>query len=147
MLKPIAATLALTLAATAAAAGPLPLDRGLAVVGAEQATQIQWRPGCSPGEPRSACRDRQRWERDRNHGRWVWRNGRYENAHPGAAVAAGILGFALGAAISGSNDDYVYYQRHRNDRGWRARCRDLPGFDWRSGTFVGRDGYRHYCTR
>lgn len=147
MMRILAAALALATAAQAATAAPLPLDRALASAGDAQVSHVQWRPGCYPGEPRGNCHDRQRWESDRNHGRWVWRNGRYENADPGAAVAAGILGFALGAAISGSRDDYVYYQNHRNDRGWRMRCRDLPGFDWRSGTFVGRDGYRHYCTR
>ena len=86
------------------------------------------------------------WERQ-HHRHLVWRDGRYYDNDTGAAVAGGILGFALGAAIAGSRDDYNYYYSHRYDRGWRARCRDLPGFDWRTGTFIGRDGYRHYCTR
>jgi hypothetical protein len=102
--------------------------------------------GCYAGERGADCRERMRWER-RSHHHYVWRDGRYVDEN-GAAVAAGILGFALGSAIAGSDSDHDYYVSHRYDRGWRYRCSNYyPGFDWRSGTYVGRDGYRHYCTR
>lgn len=103
---------------------------------------------CYPGERARDCRERLRAERRSQH-RYVWRTGRYEH-HDGAnaAVVGGILGFILGAAIAGSNSDRDYYYAHRNDRGWRARCRAAHrGFDYRTGTYLGRDGYRHYCTR
>lgn len=104
--------------------------------------------GCFPRERASDCRERLRVQQ-RSHHRYVWRNGRYEDQDAGnAAVVGGILGFILGAAIAGSNNDRDYYYAHRNDRGWRARCRSAyRGFDYRTGTYLGRDGYRHYCTR
>lgn len=114
--------------------------------GDERVVRVAYR-GCYAGESPASCRDRMRWE-NRSHRHLVWRDGRYyDDNNSGSAIVGGILGFALGAAIAGSHDDYTYYQSHRNDRGWRARCRNLPGFDWRSGTYIGRDGYRHYCVR
>jgi hypothetical protein len=99
---------------------------------------------CFPGERSFDCRNRWTYER-RHHSHYVWRNGRYED-DSGAAIAGGILGFALGAAIAGSQDDYDYYNSHRNDRGWRHRCQESArGFDWHTGTYLGDDGYRHYC--
>lgn len=143
-----AALAATTLTAGAAGAQPLQLDRGLASAGEASVLAVQWRGGCYRGERPGDCRDRLRWERGGHHGHWVWRNGRYVNDDPGAAIAGGILGFALGAAIAGADSDRDYYLSHRRDRGWRARCRAAyPGFDWNSGTYVGPDGYRHYCLR
>jgi hypothetical protein len=141
---------ALAVASLVGAAAPVAqaqgLDRSLAQPGDAGLQTVQWRTGtCFAGERPGDCRERMRWER-RHHHHYVWRDGRYVD-DSGAAIAGGILGFALGAAIAGSQTDYDYYNSHRYDRGWRARCRDLPGFDWRSGTFIGRDGYRHYCTR
>ena len=50
----------------------------------------------------------------------------------------GISGFILGTVIAGNASDRDYYHHHRNDRGWRNRCRQTyPGFDYRSGTYVG----------
>jgi len=106
----------------------------------------QNRGGCFAGERSADCSQRQRVEQRSNH-HYVYRNGRYED-QSGAAVAGTILGFMLGAAIVGSNSDRDYYNAHRNDRGWRNRCRaSYRGFDYRTGTYVGPDGYRHYCTR
>ena len=97
---------------------------------------------CYRGERSFDCRERNRAER-RSHRHYVWRDGRYQD-DSGAA----ILGFALGAAIAGSNQDHDYYNSHRNDRDWRNRCHSNYGdFDSRTGTYVGSDGYRHYCTR
>ena len=143
-----AALAAAAVGAGAACAQPLQLDRSLASAGDAHVIQSQWHGGCYPGERAGDCRERSRWEHGGHHGHWVWRDGRYVNDDAGAAVAGSVLGFALGAAIAGSNDDYSYYQSHRGDRGWRDRCRgEYPGFDWRSGTYLGPDGYRHYCVR
>lgn len=104
--------------------------------------------GCYPNERRDDCRERLAYEQRSQH-RYVWRGDHYEAQDPGAGVAAGaILGFILGTAIAGSNEDRAYYDAHRNDRDWRDRCaRSHPGFDARSGTYVGPDGLRRYCTR
>ena len=137
---------AATVSAGAASAQPLALNRALAGQGDAQLVQAQMHGGCYPGERRGDCRDRSRWEQGGHHGHYVWRDGHYVSDDAGAAVAGSILGFALGAAIAGSNSDHDYYVAHRGDRGWRARCRSAyPGFDWNTGTYLGPDGYRHYC--
>lgn len=103
---------------------------------------------CYPGERRDDCRERLRYERQTNQ-RYVYRDGRYQSQDAaGAAIAGGIIGFILGAAIAGSDNDRDYYNAHKNDRDWRRRCAAAhPGFDPRTGTYVGPDGYRRYCTR
>ncbi|HWA60072.1 MAG TPA: hypothetical protein VG939_01795 [Caulobacteraceae bacterium] len=121
------------------------LQPAVATSGDAQLQLVQWR-GCFAGERPYDCRERMRWEH-RHHHHYVWRDGRYVDEDAGAAIAGSVLGFALGAAIAGDRGDYDYYMAHRYDRGWRRRCSAMPGFDWRSGTFIGRDGYRHYCTR
>ncbi len=104
--------------------------------------------GCYAGERRDDCSERLRYE-SQSHRRYVWRNDHYESDDAaGAAVAGGIIGFIMGAAIAGSNSDRDYYNAHRNDRDWRNRCSaSYSGFDYRTGTYPGQDGYRHYCTR
>lgn len=108
----------------------------------------QGRGGCYPGEHRGDCDERLRVEQ-RSHHRYVWRNGHYEvQDDHGAVVAGTVLGFIMGAAIAGSASDRDYYNAHHHDRGWRDRCRSTyRSFDYRTGTYVGSDGYRHYCTR
>jgi hypothetical protein len=103
---------------------------------------------CYVGESSHDCRERLSVQR-RNRHEYVWQNGRYEERDPsGQTVAAGIIGFILGAAIAGSTSDRDYYHAHRNDNGWRTRCRSTyRSFDYNTGTYIGRDGYRHYCTR
>ena len=135
-----------------AAAPTVPLDRNLAAPGAVRLFQAQhYRQypqyqGCYRGESGADCRARLQVEQ-RTHRRYVYRNGRYEDTS-GAAIAGAILGFVLGAAIAGSQQDRDYYYRHRNDRDWRSRCQSAyPNFDYRTGTYAGNDGYRHYCTR
>lgn len=104
--------------------------------------------GCFSGERRDDCRERQSYERQSKH-HYVWRGDHYEDQDAaGAAIAGGIIGFILGTAIAGSNDDRDYYNAHRNDRDWRDRCaKSYPGFDPRTGTYAGPDGFRRYCTR
>lgn len=106
------------------------------------------RDGCYAGERRDDCSERLRYEQQSNH-HYVWRNDHYESQDAaGAAVAGGIIGFILGTAIAGSNSDRDYYNAHKNDRDWHNRCASAyQGFDSRTGTYVGPDGYRRYCTR
>jgi hypothetical protein len=100
--------------------------------------------GCYNGERYNDCSQRRSYERS-SHRRYVWRDGRYEDQDTVGAGA--FLGFILGAAIAGTSSDREYYNSHRNDRGWRNRCRAAyPNFDRRNGTYLGQDGYRHYCT-
>jgi len=99
---------------------------------------------CYPGERRRDCRERIRWER-RHGGYYQWRNGRYYRRDNDSAAAA-ILGFVLGAAILGSQDDYDYYYRHRYDRRYLEGCRvRYRSFDPATGTYVTTSGYRRYC--
>ena len=104
--------------------------------------------GCYPGEQPNDCHQRLSVQQ-RTHHNYVWRNGRYEDQNAsGAAAAAGIIGFLMGMAIAGSSSDVDYYHAHRNDRGWQTRCRSAyRSFDGNTGTYIGQDGYRHYCTR
>jgi hypothetical protein len=104
--------------------------------------------GCYQGERPNDCSQRLRAQQ-RTHHNYVWQNGRYidQDAHS-AAAAAGIIGFIMGLAVAGSSSDRDYYEAHRNDRNWRNRCRSTyQSFDYNTGTYIGRDGYRHYCTR
>jgi hypothetical protein len=139
--KLITATVTLALlAASAAGAQPYPGGRGH--------DDGRGSNGCFGGERSNDCRQRLQVERRSQH-RYVYRDGRYEQQDSGGtAVAAGILGFILGAAIAGSSQDRDYYTAHRNDDGWRTRCRAAyRSFDARTGTYAGTDGYRHYCVR
>jgi len=132
---------ALGLSSTACANGPY--------YGERTHRDAQYSRGCYAGERGDDCRERLRVEQQNRH-RYVWRNDHYEeqDAATGAAIAGGIIGFALGAAIAGSNSDRDYYNSHRNDRDWQSRCRaSYSNFDPRTGTYVGQDGYRRYCTR
>jgi choline dehydrogenase-like flavoprotein len=133
-----------TLGGAAQAAQPR-FDTSLATPGDAQLIQAAVR--CYPGERSFDCRNRFQYERRNHNTHYVWRDGRYvDDNNGGAAVAGGILGFVLGAAIAGSQDDQNYYNSHRNDRRWRNRCRSAyHGWDDRSGTYIGDDGYRHYC--
>jgi hypothetical protein len=107
--------------------------------------------GCYAGERRADCRERLRYEQQTQQ-RYVWRGDHYERQGQdqnaaGAAVAAGVIGFILGAAIAGSNRDRDTYDAHKNDRDWHNRCAGAhPGYDPRTGTYAGPDGMRRYCT-
>jgi hypothetical protein len=133
-----------TLASGAAQAAQPGFDTTLARPG--DAQLILAASHCFRGERSADCRERLRVEQ-RSNRHYVYRDGRYQD-NSGAAIAGGILGFVLGAAIAGSQQDHDYYYSHRNDRGWRERCQQsYHDFDYRTGTYVGGDGYRHYCTR
>ncbi len=98
-----------------------------------------------PGNNRDAFRDRSYW--DRRHGRGYYnRNyGGYRRDNS-SAIAAGFLGLVLGAAIAGSSNDRDYARSRMSDRQWIASCeRRYRSFDRSSGTYLGYDGYRHYC--
>lgn len=94
-----------------------------------------------------------RGDRYRNHYNYNYDHYRYRrhHHHNGDAVAAGILGLALGAIIVGSAQrnhaqrDY-YYDRDPG-RDHVRRCeRRYRSYDRYSDTFIGRDGRRYYCT-
>ena len=72
--------------------------------------------------------------------------GDHRGNNTGAVVAAGVLGTVLGVAIADSNDHQAYYQQHMHDDGWHNRCAArYHSYDRDSGTYLGRDGRRHYC--
>jgi hypothetical protein len=57
-----------------------------------------------------------------------------------------VLGFVLGAAIAGNSNDRAYANNRHNNRSWNNACsRRYRSFDRNSGTYLGYDGYRHYC--
>jgi hypothetical protein len=94
---------------------------------------------------RDAFRDRHYW--DRRHGRGYYERtyGR-ERRDESDAVAAGFLGFVLGAAIAGSTAEQDNARNRMNDQNWANSCsRRYRSYDPRSGTYLGNDGYRHYC--
>ena len=63
--------------------------------------------------------------------------------NPGVGIAAGILGFAAGAAIANSYHNRTYYS---DDQDHVAACyRAYRSYDARSDTYLGYDGYRHTC--
>ncbi|HYD43749.1 MAG TPA: BA14K family protein [Phenylobacterium sp.] len=144
------ATAAITLAsaATPAAAYPAGVEPAIAREGEARLILAQY-GGCYAGEYPRDCRERLRWERRHGYG-YEWRDGRYyrrdRDNDTGAAIAGGIIGFALGAAIAGSQNDRRHYERYRGDRGWAARCRArYRSFDPASGTYLSSNGYRRYC--
>lgn len=94
---------------------------------------------------REAFRDRSYV--DRRHGRGYYdRNYGSTHRDDSSALAAGFLGFVLGAAIAGSANDRTYATTRLGDQSWTANCtRRYRSFDARSGTYLGFDGYRHYC--
>lgn len=95
-----------------------------------------------------------------------WRHHRHNN---GDAVAAGVLGLAVGALAAGAlsqpryyEPDYTYVQPRRYARpapvyverygaepwspAWYRYCENrYRSFDPRSGTFIGYDGMEHFC--
>jgi hypothetical protein len=94
---------------------------------------------------RNAFRDRSYWDSRRGRGYYDRTYGRYRR-DDSAAIAAGFLGFALGAAIAGSASERGYVEAHRGEAAWIANCQQrYRSFDPASGTYLGFDGYRHYC--
>jgi len=61
-----------------------------------------------------------------------------------SALIAGIIGFALGAAIVGSLNEAEHARTA--DESWDDYCaRKYRSYDRRSRTYMGYDGLRHYC--
>ncbi len=92
--------------------------------------------------------DAQEWSRhERERERWAQdyqRRRGHRDSDDSTALIAGILGFALGAAIVGSADQANKAQGA--DSSWDAYCaRKYRSYDRRSRTYLGYDGLRHYC--
>ena len=72
----------------------------------------------------------------------------YRRDDTGAAIAGGIFGLAAGMMIAGAASNS---RANRNsvrgmDAEWIAYCaRKYRSYDARTNTFLGHDGYRHYC--
>jgi hypothetical protein len=84
-------------------------------------------------------------ERDRWARNYQRRRGHEEKSHDDTgALVAGILGFALGAAIVGSQQQAE--KARTADQSWDAYCaKKYRSYDRRSRTYLGNDGLRHYC--
>lgn len=90
--------------------------------------------------------DSTEWQR---HGaeqdRWASRNQqRQRRGSDGSSLLSGIIGFALGAAIVGSQQQV----RHAltADDSWDRQCEaKYRSYDRNSRTYMGYDGNRHYC--
>jgi len=83
------------------------------------------------------------------------------SSNVGAGLAAGIIGFTLGAALANQNRYYYYddgyypyrYYPYRYDysygygfSGHVAACRaTYRSYDVRTDTYLGFDGFRHQC--
>jgi len=95
-----------------------------------------------PGWDRENWRYRQQYEQRHPSQRRDWRRSD-DNSE---AMVAGILGFVLGAAIAGSQQDQERVRTKLTDKEWIAYCaRKYRSFDAESGTYFGADGLRHYC--
>ena len=117
----------------------------------------QWRQGHGPAQgvrPGGQYYYNDRWvdadewrrhssERDRWARNYQQRRG-HRDQDNSSALVAGIIGFALGAAIVGSQQQA---ERARTaDESYDAYCaRKYRSYDRRSRTYMGVDGVRHYC--
>lgn len=92
---------------------------------------------CAQNPNAGHCND---WRTNHSH----WNNSQYQSFYRyhqndrgfGGSMAAGLFGFAVGAALTGSVDGNSHI------RACEARYRS---YDWRSDTFLGYDGSRHLC--
>ncbi len=89
--------------------------------------------------------DQNEWQR---HGaerdRWAQRYQQRKPHSDSTALVAGILGFALGAAIVGSQQQAA--KARTADQSWDAYCaKKYRSYDRHSRTYLGADGLRHYC--
>lgn len=91
-----------------------------------------------PDEWQRRSSERDRWARNyqRRHGD--------RDKDDSSALIAGIIGFALGAAIVGSQQEAE--KARTADESWDSYCaRKYRSYDRRSRTYLGSDGLRHYC--
>src|SRR3569833_214959 len=76
---------------------------------------------------------------------WWWYNHPHYHHYwggPGPALGAGLLGFAAGAAIAGAAQDRAYADSDDHV----SACQDAyRSYDYRTVTYLGFDGMRHYC--
>jgi hypothetical protein len=85
------------------------------------------------------------WQRhNAERDRWARDYDRRRHRDDSSAIVAGILGFALGAAIVGSAQQAD--KARTADQSWDAYCaRKYRSYDRHSRTYLGSDGLRHYC--
>jgi hypothetical protein len=80
--------------------------------------------------------ERDNWAHNYRH-----RRGDHDDA---SVLLAGIVGFALGAAIVGSQQQAEHARTA--DQSWDAYCaKKYRSYDRHSRTYMGLDGLRHYC--
>ncbi|MFN3521121.1 MAG: BA14K family protein [Phenylobacterium sp.] len=144
------------------------MRRSIALVMASVASLVAATPGLAQPRPYVDAWGGRPPPRDGAHyyydGRWVdhdeWRRHEaererwaraYHRRRPdrrdddgSAALVAGIIGFALGAAIVGSMEQAEHARTA--DESWDDYCRrKYRSYDPRSRTYLGYDGLRHYC--
>jgi hypothetical protein len=83
-------------------------------------------------------RGRSAYRRGYYGGRRYYRGRGYRRGYGGAAVAAGVIGLAAGAAIASSARSSGY-----RTRSWCAQR--FKSYNPRTGTYLGYDGRRHAC--
>lgn len=89
------------------------------------------------GEWQRHGRERDRWARN-------YQRRHHRDDRDSSALVAGILGFALGAAIVGSAQQAE--KARTADQSWDDYCaRKYRSYDRHSRTYLGVDGLRHYC--
>lgn len=108
-----------------------------------QSTQNYYYNGrwVGPDEWQRRSNERDRWAQnyqrrrgDRDH----------RDNNDSSALIAGIIGFALGAAIVGSQQQAEHARTA--DQSWDSYCaKKYRSYDRRSRTYLGTDGVRHYC--
>jgi hypothetical protein len=87
--------------------------------------------------------EQNRWSNNNNNQRRK-NNNNSNNNNGSAALLGGIIGFALGAAIIGSQQQADHARTA--DQGWDGYCaKKYRSYDRNSRTYMGYDGARHYC--
>ena len=145
----LVASLATLMLANSALAQPRPYTQGPPSQGRfPQGPQQNRGPGAQAGGQyyyNGRWVDGGEWQRhNAERDRWArsYRQRRGDES-PTSAIA-GIIGFALGAAIIGSSQQAAHARA--GDANWSASCaRRYRSFDRASGTYLGFDGARHYC--
>lgn len=90
--------------------------------------------------------DQSEWQRHSNErDRWAHNyQQRRGSRDDSSSLIAGMLGFALGAAIVGSQQQAEHARTA--DQSWDAYCaKKYRSYDRHSRTYMGYDGLRHYC--
>ena len=87
------------------------------------------------------------WTQQRWQSRQIYLRRHPDRRHDNSdAIITGMLGFALGAAIAGNQNDQAYARSRMGDGDWVSYCsRRYRSFDRRSGTYLAYDGLRYYC--